>query len=71
MLYMIIYTWHLRLLKPLGIKSIFLFCETSIIYIHVLEDDSLELDNNDVSYFNSVKYDDITEILPGEMVFVF
>lgn len=36
----------------------------------MLEGDSLELDINDVSYFNSVTYDDITEIHAGEMVFV-
>lgn len=36
----------------------------------MLKGDSLQLDSNDVSYFNSVKYDDISEIHAGEMVFV-
>lgn len=51
--------------KSLVIKSIFLFCDNFVVYIHchVFEGDSLVLANNDVKYY-------ITEIHRGEIVFV-
>lgn len=53
--------------KPLAAKSISLFCDNFVVYIHchVFEDDSLVLANNDVSYFSSIKYY-ITEIHVGK-----